>query len=62
MNAEAGRGIGLRIPHAASPLRVFRASFPHGNNYLVSPISTPTYRKIFCDLEVKVSALAGVVG
>ena len=46
----------------AGNLRVFRAAYPHGNNYLVSPISTPAYRKRFGDLEVKVCAPGGVVG
>lgn len=42
-------------------LKVFREAYPKGNNYLISPISTPIYQKRFGDLEVKVCA-AGDIG
>lgn len=46
----------------AGNLRVLRTAYPHGKNYLVSPISTPAHRRRFGDLEVKVCAPAGVAG
>lgn len=35
-------------------LKTFRSYYPHGDNYLVSPITTPSYTKIASGLEIRV--------
>lgn len=41
-------------------LRTFRAYYPKGNNYLVSPLTVPAYRKRFGTLEILVCDPAGI--
>ena len=41
-------------------LKAFRALYPKGNNYLVSPLTVPSYLKQAGNLEIKVCAPSGI--
>ena len=41
-------------------LKAFRTLYPQGDNYLISPLTVPTYLKKAGDLEIKVCAPSGI--
>jgi hypothetical protein len=43
-------------------LKVFRSYYPHGRNFLVTPLAGPAYSRRFGDLEVRVCNPDGLVG
>lgn len=43
----------------ASAFKLFRAQYPKGNNYIISPVSDPGYAKRISDVEVWISNPAG---
>ncbi len=43
------------------PLRAFRARYPHGPNFLVTPSNAPVHARRYGDLEITLCDLAGLV-
>ena len=52
--------VGLVRIRPCLSMKAFRALYPKGNNYLVSPLTVPSYLKQAGKLEIKVCDPSGI--